>query len=129
MKQHVTVVAALNIGFGVLKLFAAAIIFVILVGSGFISGEAEALAITSMVGMVIAGFLALTAVPAILGGYGLLRGKAWARILVSILAIFDLIDFPIGTAVAVYTLWVLLHSETSALFEGKSGGKAQLAFG
>jgi hypothetical protein len=128
MKQHVTVVAALNIGFGLLKLFLAAIALVAIVGGGLISGDPEAMVITGIVGPAVAFFLVLTAVPGILGGIGLLRGKSWARILVSVLAIFDLLDFPVGTAISVYTLWVLLHGETSQLFSGGSEAGSQFAY-
>lgn len=128
MKQHVTIVAALHIGFGVLKIFLAAIALVAIVGGGLISGDVEAMAITGIVGPAVAFFLFLLAVPGILGGIGLLKGKSWARILVLILAVFDLIDFPVGTMISLYTMWVLLHSETSALFDGQSAGKSQLAF-
>ena len=64
----------------------------------------------------------------IVGGIGLLKGKNWARVLVIFLAVLDLIDFPIGTAIGVYTLWVLLNSETSELFDGGAKVQAQPAF-
>ncbi|UCG25817.1 MAG: hypothetical protein JSW55_07455 [Chloroflexota bacterium] len=128
MKQHVNVVAALQIGFGVFKILIAAVLFLIMIGAGLVSGDAEALAIVTVVGLLIAGFLALTALPAIVGGVGLLKGKNWARVLVIFLAVLDLIDFPIGTAIGAYTLWVLLNNETSELFDGGSKFAAQPAF-
>ena len=129
MKQHVTVVAALQIGFGVLKTLIAAVVFLVLLAGGLISGEAEAMAITSIVGLFVAGFLVLTALPGIIGGLGLLQGKNWARVLVIFLAALDLLNFPIGTAVGAYTLWALLNNETTVLFtEGGSFG-AKPAFG
>jgi hypothetical protein len=127
MKQHVTIVAALNIGFGVIKLLVAAFVFLAVVGGGLISGDAEAMAITAIVGPAVAGFLVLLAVPGIIGGIGLLKGKSWARILVLILAVFDLLDFPIGTAIAIYTMWVLLNNDTAELFEGKPKRVSQFA--
>jgi len=58
----------------------------------------------SFIGILIlvkaaAGFLA---------GYGLLQREAWARILVLILGFLSLFNVPFGTALGVYTLWVLL---------------------
>ena len=128
MKQHVTVVAALQIGFNVFKIFIAAVVFVIMMAGGLISGDAEAMAIITVVGLAVASFLVLTAIPGIVGGIGLLKGKNWARVLVIFLAILDLIDFPFGTAVGAYTLWVLLNNETSELFESGSKFQAQPAF-
>jgi len=120
MKQHVTIVASLNIGFGLLKLLVAAFVFLAVVGGGLISGDAEAMAITAIVGPAVASFLVLLAVPGIVGGLGLLKGKSWARILVLVLAVFDLVDFPVGTAISLYTLWVLLHNDTRELFDGEA---------
>jgi hypothetical protein len=129
MKQHVTVVAALQIGFGILKVLIAAVVFLIMLAGGLISGDAEALAIVTVVGLFVAGFLVLTALPGIVGGTGLLKGKNWGRVLVIFLAVLDLINFPIGTAVGVYSLWVLLNNETSELFDGGSKFEAQPAYG
>lgn len=128
MKQHVTVVAALQIGFGILKALIAAVVFFILVFGGMISGDAEAMTILTIVGLFVAGFLVLTALPGIVGGFGLLKGKNWARVLVIFLAVLDLIDFPIGTAIGAYTLWVLLNDETTAMFDGREPFAAKPAF-
>ena len=51
-------------------------------------------------------------------GYGLLNYKGWARILAIILAILNLILFPIGTALGIYTLVIMFNKETEALFKG-----------
>jgi hypothetical protein len=47
----------------------------------------------------------------------LLKFKSWARVLASILAILNLLAFPIGTALGIYTLWVMLTKETEPLFQ------------
>jgi len=44
-------------------------------------------------------------------GAGLLQYKSWARVLATIMAIFLLVKFPIGTAIAVYALRVLFSHE------------------
>ena len=129
MKQHVTVVAALHIGFGLLKVLIAALVFLLVVGGGIISGDAEAMAITAVVGLALSSFLVLTALPGIVGGLGLLKYKNWARVLVIFLAVLDLIDFPIGTMISLYTMWVLLNNDTSELFESGAKFQAQPAFG
>ena len=127
MKQHVTIVATLQIVFGVLKLLLAAIIFVVFAAGGLISGDLQAMAIIGTVGLIVVVFLVALAIPGIVGGIGLLKGKSWARLLVLVLAVLDLLDFPLGTAVSVYTIWVLLNGETSALFSGKSLNDAEMA--
>jgi p-aminobenzoyl-glutamate transporter AbgT len=116
MKEHVTVVAALRIGMSILVLVAAALVFVGVVGGGLLSGDREAIRITSIVGTVVAGCLALFCVPGIVAGVGLLKHWNWARILTLVLSIFDLLAFPIGTLIAVYSIWVLVQRETEVLF-------------
>ena len=53
----------------------------------------------------------------IVAGWGLLQHKSWARILAIILGIINLVFFPIGTALGIYTLWVMFNDEAKALFE------------
>ncbi|MBM4430989.1 MAG: hypothetical protein FJ026_11685, partial [Chloroflexi bacterium] len=107
-KKHITVLGALRIGFGALGLLAAAIVFVAVVGGGLLSGDQQAIAITSIVGTVIAGMIALVSLPWIIAGVGLLKFKPWARLLSLILSVFDLANVPFGTALAFYTFWVLI---------------------
>ena len=40
-------------------------------------------------------------------GYGLIARKPWARILAIVLGILTMLKLPFGTALGVYTLWVL----------------------
>jgi len=56
----------------------------------------------------------------ILAGFGLLKYMSWARILAIILAILNLILFPIGTALGIYTLVIMFNDEAEALFRGES---------
>ena len=89
MEKHITLVSVLNIGFGVLGIFAAIIVLVTLVGSGFITGDEEVIAITSIIGFSVSVFIVLISVPKIIGGIGLLKRKYWAKILVLIVAVMD----------------------------------------
>ena len=116
MKQHVTIVGALHIGCGVLGLFAAAVVFVATVGGGLLSGDAEAIRITGIVGTLVAGLIGVLSMPGIVGGIGLLRRWSWARILVLVLSVFDLAGVPIGTLLGIYSIWVLMQDETAKMF-------------
>ncbi len=116
MKTHVNLVAILHLGFGILGASLAVFIYLIFVVLGVASGEGEAFAILSLIGAPIAGLALLFSVPKIVGGIWLLRFRPWARILVMILSAIDLVNFPFGTALGVYSLWVLVHPETKALF-------------
>jgi hypothetical protein len=120
MEKHVTFVGALRIGLGTLGILAAVIVLVAVVGGGLISGDREAIRITAIVGPVVAFFLFILSVPGIIGGIGLLRRKPWARFLVLVLAVLDLFNIPIGTALGIYTIWVLMRDETVQLFASGS---------
>ena len=117
MDRHITLVAALHIGFGVLGFLIALIVFTAIVGGGVISGDPEAMTITAIVGTSIASILIFTSIPSIVGGIGILKYKPWARILTLIIGCLDLIEIPFGTAIGIYTIWVLLNDETVQLFK------------
>ena len=51
-----------------------------------------------------------TAVLGIVTGWGLLERRPWARMLAIVIGCIFLVDMPFGTALGIYTLWVLLPS-------------------
>ena len=53
-----------------------------------------------------------SAVVGIVAGWGLLERQPWARMLAIVMGCFNLIDMPFGTALGVYTLWVLLPAKS-----------------
>jgi uncharacterized membrane protein (DUF2068 family) len=58
----------------------------------------------------ITGLLIAKGLIAAVAGWGLLERQGWARILAIVLAFLSLLHFPFGTALGIYTLWVLLPS-------------------
>lgn len=116
MDKHVTLVGAIYMGLGVLKILAAGFIFVLLAGIAILTGDKTPAAIVLFIGFFLSLFLTAWSLPAIIGGFGLLKRKSWARILIMILAILELFCIPIGTAIGIYTLWVLVNDETAKLF-------------
>jgi hypothetical protein len=60
-------------------------------------------------------FLA-TAIVGIAAGWALLERMPWARTLAIIVAIISLIHPPFGTALGIYTLWVLMPAESEEEF-------------
>jgi len=125
MREHVTVVGALHIGLGALGILAAIIILAVTIGPGvlvlFLEGDSEPLTVLTIIGGAVALFLIVTSVPGIIGGIGLLKWKPWARILVMVLAVLDLLNIPIGTLLGIYTIWVLMQDETVQLFAPAPG--------
>jgi len=64
----------------------------------------------------------LLSIPGLIAGIGLFKRKEWARILTLIISIISLLNFPIGTAVGVYSIWALVHPEVIDQFKIKEGG-------
>ena len=117
MEKHISLVAALNIGFGFLGILIGIIVFIAVIGGGILSGDEEAMTVTAIVGTAVGGFFFITSIPEIIGGFGLLKRKSWARILIIVIGCIDLIMIPIGTVIGIYELWVLLQDETRLLFQ------------
>lgn len=120
MQKHLDLLGILYLVFSLLGILAAGIVFTVLAGSGILSGEVNVFAITATIGGLIALFLFLISLPGAIGGIGLLRRYSWARTFGLILGALNLFNIPFGTALGLYTFWVLLNDETSALFARKA---------
>jgi hypothetical protein len=70
-------------------------------------------------GLIIAVSV-LFAIPPILAGYALLRRKSWARVAGIVAACFSAFSMPVGTALAVYTLWFLCGREGEQFYRKDS---------
>ncbi|NIN67364.1 MAG: hypothetical protein GTO63_22220 [Anaerolineae bacterium] len=121
MQKHVTVVGVIHIAYNAFGILAAMATFLFVVGGGLVgglvSGEEEiVIPITFLVGTAATFWLLLVSVPGIIGGVGLLRQRPWGRYMVLVLSVLDLLNIPIGTAIGVYSIWVLLQEETAKLF-------------
>ncbi len=118
MKKHVTVVAAIQIGFAILGLILAVVIF-------FVMNFARSQVGGDETGRIVLGFLSVSlpilfgflSTLGLVGGIGLLAYKPWARYLVIVVAALGCLNIPIGTLKGVYSLWVLLQDDTVKLFE------------
>ena len=117
MDTHVKVAGWLWVILGAFTLIGALCAVTSIAGGGLISGDQDAILATSITATVIGGYLILSGAVNLIAGIGLLKFKSWARILALILAILNLLAFPIGTALGIYTLWVLLTKETEPLFQ------------
>ena len=58
----------------------------------------------------------LHVVPSFLAGYALLKRKRWAKTMGIIAAIFAGLNFPLGSALCVYTLWFLFGESGRFLY-------------
>jgi hypothetical protein len=68
---------------------------------------------------VIGVFLLIKATAGFAAGWGLLQREPWARVLTIVLAFISMFtNIPIGTALGIYSLWVLLPAPSEAEYEG-----------
>jgi hypothetical protein len=133
MRDHIKILGILNIVMGsltaligVIALLAMGTIAGVIAaslrsaaGSDFHDGVMAA-PIAATIGMVIAIFFFALGLPAIIGGWGLLHYRPWSRILMIVISVLHLFHIPLGTALGVYGLWVLLNEDSRRLLE--SGG-------
>ena len=116
MAQHVRILAWLFLVYGALLLLIGIVCGFFIFGGGMISGDRTAMLATGGMAMVIVIVLFALSVPNLIAAWGLFRFRPWARILAIILGVLHLFSFPLGTALGVYTLWVLLSAPTQPLF-------------
>jgi hypothetical protein len=118
MKKHVTVVGAIHIGFGIIGLIIALVVFFALgFAKGFVANEEVPSMILGFLSVSLPVLIGVISSLGLVGGIGLLLFKPWARILVIIVAALSCLNIPIGTLIGVYSIWVLMQDETIKLFQ------------
>lgn len=114
--RHITILAVLWLAASALNLIGAAALFMVgnvIVGhiivrmqggwpwQGFLQGLLSTLALLVFV-KALAGFAA---------GWGLLERQPWARPLTLVLGFISLLNIPLGTALGIYTIWVMVSRQ------------------
>jgi len=132
MRDQVSVVGILWIILGILTILVSAFIG-LLGGGGVLMGilnvghdRDAAAAGTILAGVfgIIAIFIFVMGLVALLAGMGLRKWRPWARIVTIILSILNLLSFPIGTAIGIYSLVVLFNEEVVAAFNARSAASS-----
>lgn len=122
MQKHLKTLGTLYIVFGMLG---------VLVSLGFLNayfgywmppGKMKLLFSDSGWGSVLVFLFAVTSVPGIVAGLGLLKGKNWARFLLLVLAFVNFMNIPLGSMLGIYTIWVVMNTEVVSPLE-KLGGQ------
>ena len=78
--------------------------------------------ILAIVFVFILVFTLLFSVPKIIAGYGLRKGKSWAKTWAIIASVMTCMSFPIGTAIGVFGLVFLFSDEGKQYFDQKVFG-------
>ncbi|MGD9930486.1 MAG: hypothetical protein AB7U05_10745 [Mangrovibacterium sp.] len=119
MEKHINIVGILHIIMGALGILTGLLIYTILHLIGDFSDDAQANMVLSIVANVLAAIMIICSIPGIIGGIGVMKRKQWGRILILIISILNLVNFPFGTALGVYSIWALVQPEIAAEFERK----------
>ena len=114
-------ISALNILGGVVVYILAHTLFAHMREFG--APEAPAAFLRPLLSVVAVSILAKTAC-GFIAVWGLMRREPWARILALVLGFLSLFNVPFGTAVGVYTLWVLLPSRSQQEYDALAAPRA-----
>jgi hypothetical protein len=113
--------------YGILGTLAGILVMVIFGGlAGLVSIAAHsgdaliAVPILGGIGAFIFVLLLALSLPGIVAGFGLIELRPWARMLTIILSALELMSVPLGTALGIYGLWVLLSPSAEQLFRQPS---------
>ena len=127
METHVKVLGVLYIAVSALSLFGALFLMLVFGGTASLVGltaepgeAAVAIPILGIAGTALVALLLILSIPGLLTGWGLLNYKSWSRILGLVLSVLNLLNFPFGTALGIYGLWVLLNKDAERLFARNS---------
>lgn len=116
MEKHINTVAALQIGLCLFNLLAALTLYSIIRLIGGFIDEPSGEMILNVIAKIAGTFLVLLSIPGIIAAMGLYRRKEWARILTLILSVIGIFNFPFGTAIGIYSIWVLIQPESVSAF-------------
>jgi uncharacterized membrane protein len=72
--------------------------------------------LTTLLGVIGVAVL-IKAAAGFAAGYGLLQRERWARVLTLVLSFLALFNFPLGTALGIYSMWVLFPAESEREYE------------
>jgi hypothetical protein len=124
VQQHVHLLGILWLAVSALNAIGAVVVYIIantLFAPGNDTGAPNFLhPLLTVISIVIVVKAALGFV----AGWGLLQREHWARIVALVLAFISLFNVPFGTAIGVYTMWVLLPMQSEQEYESMASARA-----
>lgn len=124
MEQHIKILSWLFIIMGVLGLLFA--VFIFLLGAGAVSTilsndhSSDARVAAGWAGgcmTFVAALIGVLSLPSIIAGWGLMRRKAWSRVLTMVVGALHILNMPIGTAIGLYAIIIMSNEETKRLLD------------
>ena len=120
MKSHVNLLGILQLTWGGMGLLLGVSLLLLAAGAAAIArttpGDPLTAGLTALLFVVFATALALGGCANAWVGRALRQHRSPGRTGALMLAVLNLFVLPFGTALAIYTFWVLLHNDARALF-------------
>ena len=106
---HLQVLGYIYLVMGILGCIGSAVVGYLFYGSGpyTYAPETQEMLIIAGYGTIILGILVFASIASVITGIGLIRSSPWSKTFLWILSIIGLIDFPLGTVLGIYAIWVL----------------------
>lgn len=123
VQEHVRLVGILWLALSAFNALAGLVLLIVateLIPHIQLSGEGgpdfPANLLTTLLGVIGVAVL-IKAAAGFAAGYGLLHRESWARMLTLVLSFLALFNVPFGTALGIYSLWVLLPAKSEREYE------------
>jgi len=125
MRSHVNLLGILQLVWGGMGLLLAVSLLLLAAGAAAVArttaGDPMTAGFTALLFVLFAVTVGASGWASAWAGSAIRRHRSAGRLLALVLAVLDLFVLPFGTALAIYTFWVLLHDESRALFEVPGG--------
>ena len=118
IKTHVNILGWVMIIVNAILLMLGLLIFLFFSGIGMAVGTEDPIAprVLILVGTVALIIIAISALPGIISGAGLLRRQNWARYVALVVSFLGLMNIPIGTIMGIYGIFVLVQRSAEGYF-------------
>jgi hypothetical protein len=115
VQEHVRLVGILWMAYSALTVVAGVVLTIVartIFGGHFNGPPPEVSAWLGPFLTFIAGIILIKGAAGFIAGWGLLQREPWARAVTLVIGFISLFNVPIGTALGIYTLWVLLPTQS-----------------
>ena len=116
-EEHNKYIAYSNIAYGALMSLLGLLMMIFFVGVLGTVPNGPPLGMMLFFTLMITGIYGVMTIPSFIAAWGLLKRKKWARTASIIAAVVAASNFPIGTAVCVYTFWFLFSDPGKVFFD------------
>jgi hypothetical protein len=115
MDRHVRICGILNMVFGIGGFLAAVLALMVFGGFRGLYAAFDG-SVLQVISVLMVGFQLVISLPCVIAGRFVMDWHDWARVLLIICSALNVLNFPFGSALGGYSLWVLLEPETDPLF-------------